>query len=128
MHPREVSNERLQRSKKQRGLMQRHHCKRPPSSRAKRVFLYTTLVSTEILAQHVYCIQPWVKRVFITNVKGTFFGMSESEEASKRPCIQPCFNLLCTIENSQCVSQTWMYKILNVFSKISSKILYTAML
>ena len=24
------------------------------------------------------------KRVFITNVKGTFFGMSESEEASKR--------------------------------------------
>ena len=25
-----------------------------------------------------------VKRVFITNVKGTFFGMSESEEASKR--------------------------------------------
>jgi hypothetical protein len=23
-------------------------------------------------------------RVFITNVKGTFFGMSESEEASKR--------------------------------------------
>ena len=23
------------------------------------------------------------KRVFITNVKGTFFGMSESEEASK---------------------------------------------
>ena len=27
-----------------------------------------------------------VKRVFITNVKGTFFGMSESEEASKRRC------------------------------------------
>ena len=26
----------------------------------------------------------WCKRVFITNVKGTFFGMSESEEASKR--------------------------------------------
>jgi hypothetical protein len=26
----------------------------------------------------------WVKRVFITNVKGTFLGMSESEEASKR--------------------------------------------
>jgi hypothetical protein len=25
-----------------------------------------------------------LKRVFITNVKGTFFGMSESEEASKR--------------------------------------------
>jgi len=25
-----------------------------------------------------------VKRVFITNVKGTFLGMSESEEASKR--------------------------------------------
>jgi hypothetical protein len=25
-----------------------------------------------------------VKRGFITNVKGTFFGMSESEEASKR--------------------------------------------
>ncbi len=25
-----------------------------------------------------------VKRVFVTNVKGTFFGMSESEEASKR--------------------------------------------
>ena len=25
------------------------------------------------------------KRVFITNVKGTFFGMSESEEASKTP-------------------------------------------
>jgi hypothetical protein len=24
------------------------------------------------------------KRVFITNVKGTFLGMSESEEASKR--------------------------------------------
>jgi hypothetical protein len=24
------------------------------------------------------------ERVFITNVKGTFFGMSESEEASKR--------------------------------------------
>jgi hypothetical protein len=23
------------------------------------------------------------KRVFVTNVKGTFFGMSESEEASK---------------------------------------------
>jgi hypothetical protein len=26
----------------------------------------------------------WVERVFITNVKGTFLGMSESEEASKR--------------------------------------------
>jgi len=26
----------------------------------------------------------WGKRVFITNVKGTFLGMSESEEASKR--------------------------------------------
>ena len=25
-----------------------------------------------------------IKRVFITNVKGTFLGMSESEEASKR--------------------------------------------
>ena len=25
-----------------------------------------------------------VKRVFITNVKGTFLGMSESEEASRR--------------------------------------------
>ena len=25
-----------------------------------------------------------VERVFITNVKGTFLGMSESEEASKR--------------------------------------------
>ena len=25
-----------------------------------------------------------VKRVFITNVKGTFLGMSESEESSKR--------------------------------------------
>jgi hypothetical protein len=33
------------------------------------------------------CIQDLLdrgKRVFITNVKGTFFGMSESEEASKR--------------------------------------------
>jgi len=28
--------------------------------------------------------QELCKRVFITNVKGTFFGMSESEEASKR--------------------------------------------
>ncbi len=27
---------------------------------------------------------PRGKRVFITNVKATFFGMSESEEASKR--------------------------------------------
>jgi hypothetical protein len=26
----------------------------------------------------------WSMRVFITNVKGTFLGMSESEEASKR--------------------------------------------
>ena len=26
----------------------------------------------------------WGERVFITNVKGTFLGMSESEEASKR--------------------------------------------
>ena len=26
----------------------------------------------------------WGTRVFITNVKGTFLGMSESEEASKR--------------------------------------------
>jgi len=30
----------------------------------------------------IYIVQ--CKRVFITNVKGTFFGMSESEEASKR--------------------------------------------
>jgi hypothetical protein len=32
-------------------------------------------------------ILPWedgCRRVFVTNVKGTFFGMSESEEASKR--------------------------------------------
>jgi len=28
--------------------------------------------------------QSRIKRVFITNVKGTFLGMSESEEASKR--------------------------------------------
>ena len=34
---------------------------------------------TSSLARHSLC-----KRVFITNVKGTFFGMSESEEASKR--------------------------------------------
>ena len=27
--------------------------------------------------------------MFITNVKGTFFGMSESEEASKRGLIEP---------------------------------------
>jgi hypothetical protein len=26
----------------------------------------------------------WIKRVFITKVKGTFLGMSDSEEASKR--------------------------------------------
>ncbi len=32
------------------------------------------------------CAQPSAesKRVFITDVKGTFLGMSESEEASKR--------------------------------------------
>jgi ascorbate-specific PTS system EIIC-type component UlaA len=30
------------------------------------------------------CMMMWGIRVFITNVKGTFFGMSESEEASKR--------------------------------------------
>jgi hypothetical protein len=29
--------------------------------------------------RHIGCV-----RVFITNVKGTFLGMSESEEASKR--------------------------------------------
>ena len=29
-------------------------------------------------------LRPGFKRVFITNVKGTFLGMSESEEASKR--------------------------------------------
>ncbi len=37
---------------------------------------------------HDLLTQPYAwtlcKRVFITNVKGTFFGMSESEEASKR--------------------------------------------
>jgi len=31
-----------------------------------------------------WCFYLVCKRVFITNVKGTFFGMSESEEASKR--------------------------------------------
>ena len=34
--------------------------------------------------RRVWCIPG--KRVFITYVKGTFFGMSESEEASKRRC------------------------------------------
>jgi hypothetical protein len=29
-------------------------------------------------------VAQWGNRVFITNVKGTFLGMSESEEASKR--------------------------------------------
>ena len=38
----------------------------------------STPASTMPLIGHV------IKRVFITNVKGTFLGMSESEEASKR--------------------------------------------
>ena len=32
----------------------------------------------------IFCFVVWGNRVFITNVKGTFLGMSESEEASKR--------------------------------------------
>ena len=46
-----------------------------------------------LLAITIFPLHPYIlystsligsKRVFITNVKGTFLGMSESEEASKR--------------------------------------------
>ena len=37
-----------------------------------------------VYVSHSQRHRPWGTRVFITNVKGTFLGMSESEEASKR--------------------------------------------
>ena len=42
--------------------------------------LGTAWLSDSVMADMI----DWVERVFITNVKGTFLGMSESEEASKR--------------------------------------------
>jgi hypothetical protein len=45
---------------------------------------FETMLGVELEFKLVFCQEVRVKRVFITNVKGTFLGMSESEEASKR--------------------------------------------
>jgi hypothetical protein len=45
---------------------------------------FTTCVYVYVINKHYYYYYYRGKRVFITNVKGTFLGMSESEEASKR--------------------------------------------
>ena len=52
------------------------------SVRVRRMRAVTVWVP--VLIEETASVDPQIKRVFITNVKGTFFGMSESEEASKR--------------------------------------------
>jgi Ulp1 family protease len=47
------------------------------------IFICLYAAFLDILLSHSFS-QHEIKRVFITNVKGTFLGMSESEEASKR--------------------------------------------
>ena len=62
---------------------------------AKCKFVYRRATNKEIIRKasrwyqflHQYIqihVALLIERVFITNVKGTFLGMSESEEASKR--------------------------------------------
>jgi len=58
---------------------------RSPTWRILRA-LQATIKANVVIGEpdHTRCNTAQVKRVFITNVKGTFLGMSESEEASKR--------------------------------------------
>jgi hypothetical protein len=51
------------------------------------VEIYNQIQKLNFLGEAIHAVVSalgWCDRVFITQVKGTFFGMSESEEASKR--------------------------------------------
>jgi hypothetical protein len=48
------------------------------------MYIDSDVIVVSIRAHQYKTAETGIKRVFITNVKGTFLGMSESEEASKR--------------------------------------------